>query len=285
MRTLIVRVFALLLLAIVWLMLVDGVKAGGYYYPSYNYYQSYSYYTPIYKEVPYYKEYPVYKEVTIPRYVTVPLYSVYLDPNAYQQPQQQAAKAPCNGMSANTAPAAASTAHAPTTDACAVTKAKLDRVEAQMELLLKIMGNSNVPPPGADRSPTPPKERNPKEPAPPPKAPAPKKPEVKEPTSTEIMQRGVNVMHLRCASCHESKVAATEGGNFVIFVNQPDGKSNVANLTERQWAKIETEIGKGMPPKKDSKGNPVPRLEDGEEQAVRDMLVTRKTLVKAGEGG
>lgn len=297
MRKLLVYI-AVFLAAIAWLVLVEPVKAGGYYYPSYNYYQSYSYYTPIYKEVPYYKEYPIYKEVTVPRYVTVPLYSVYLDPNAYQQPQQQQAKAPCNGMSATNTTTHTSQPAATTSAPCAEATARVAKLEAQMDaqkeqmtLMLRIMANAGQPPvdppqhvpvkPGTPTPKTPPKSPSPapKEPPPPPKAP--KKPEVKEPTSAEVMQRGVNVLYTACARCHEEKVAKEHGENFVMFKG-----NTVVDLTERQWAKIERELTDDkMPPKKDKDGNVIAPLPSTDKKAILDMLVTRKTLVKAGEGG
>lgn len=274
MRRLILIVVTLLIMAVFWLMVTDSVKAAGYsYYPSYSYsYPTYSYYTPIYKEVPVYKEYPIYKEVTIPKYAVVPLYSVYYTP------QQQPASAPCNGHSANVATPQASVtngSHAPVNGSCAVAEQKVAKLEAQLELLLRIMGNGNTPPPGAvhtppkGKVPVPPKEKLP--------TPKPDVPPDKEPTSADVqkdtVQRGINAMYLGCVKCHESKVSATEGGGFTMFNDK-----TVVNLTQRQWAKIENELKDDkMPPKKDSKGNPVPPLQKPQRDEILAMVAIARS--------
>lgn len=301
MRKLILIVLALLIVAVFWLMVTDSVKAAGYsYYPSYSYYSypTYSYnYTPVYKEIPYYKEYPIYKEVTIPKYAVVPLYSIYYTPP--QNPPQQQASTPCNGHAANVPSAASNPTNAPTpamgngTDACAATKAKLDRVEAQMELLLRIMGQGgSAPPPGAAATPKSPPPSKGKTPTPP-KAPVPLPPEKlpkepkgkekgKEPTSEElsqkdIIQKGVNALYVGCVKCHESKVSDVEGGKFTIF-----NGTNVANLSQRQWKKIGDEISDDkMPPKKDSKGNPVPPLQKTQRDEILAMVAIARSQTAA----
>lgn len=295
MRKLLVAVFTLIFLAVLWLAIVDPVGASGYHYS----YPSYSYYTPtyyqtqyVYKEVPYYKEYPIYKEVTIPRYAVVPLYSVHYDPKSYPQ------NAPCNGNGHAAQPSATpnvatpNPAAAPANNTCAAAEAKVAKLEIQLELLMRLLGEGKGDglPPGAVHTPGKlpvPRGKVPTPKAPPPKAPIPKEkvpppekePEVKEPTSAQIMQEGVNAFYVNCASCHDKAKAATDGGNFAMF-----DKVNLLNLTERQWAKVSQEIKEGgMPPKKDKDGKVIPTLPKAEVDRMNAFLSERKKLVARGE--
>lgn len=259
--------------AVLWLALVPPVKAAGYYYPSYSYsYPTYYQTQYVYKEVPVYKDVYRVKEVVVPTYAIVPLYSSYYAPSAAP------AQAPCDkghAAAPQAAPAAKAMpdAAAAPSNACAEANARAAKLEAQMELLLRIMGTPGGQPPAAP-------ERLPA-PKVPPKAPAKPKvpPPAKEPTAADSIQAGVNAMYTACSRCHEAKAAKGEGGGFTMF----DGVQ-VAALSERAWAKVERELDEGkMPPKVDSKGNAVPQPTPEQRKAIQAFLVERKRQAGAAE--
>lgn len=302
--------FVLLAIACMWLLLPSPVSASGYGYKSYSYYPSYSsgysysypsysYSYPSYnvqtvyqyKEVPVYKDVVRIKEVTIPTYAVVPLYSSFYQPQQYPATAAPVATAPCAGHNgtgmAATAPAATTAPAAPaatTGSHCAEANAKVDKLQAQVELLVRLLGPAAggvAPPPGAAATPP---ERAPATTPPPAPPTKPRAPAVKEPDDGEqvkaTMQTGINTMYTACVQCHEKQVAATKGNNFTIF----DGR-NIVLANERAWDKVEYEVREGkMPPKTDVEGKPVPELPAAQRKSIRDFLALRKSQVARAGG-
>lgn len=76
----------------------------------------------------------------------------------------------------------------------------------------------------------------------------------------------------RCASCHDAKVAAKDGGDFEMF---KDGK--MLELNDRQWRKVGSKVASGkMPPDKDARGTPVPPMPDEEAAVVAAFIDSLK---------
>lgn len=96
--------------------------------------------------------------------------------------------------------------------------------------------------------------------------------EPKETAKASISALGV--LTNKCAACHESKVAATDGKGFVLFKG-----SELVKLDDSQSKKVMAKLWKGAMPPKDNK-HKITSLTDEEVAAVVNFQLTGNDKVK-----
>jgi len=91
-------------------------------------------------------------------------------------------------------------------------------------------------------------------------------PQAGSPSLSSGPSAAISIFNVKCAACHESKVAASNGKGFTLLNGM-----QVANLTDAQKKKIAVKTYRGEMPKQPNKFN-IPPLTDEEVGAIMAWL-------------